>query len=658
MFDVRKNTIYYARHGSHAYGTNIATSDEDFRGVAVAPKSHVMGFAHTFEQQESKGQEDSVIFDLRKFMGLAAECNPNIIEVLFVDDSDVLECTPVGRLLLDHRQQFLSKKAKFTFSGYAVSQLKRIRTHRSYLLSPPDHKPTREEFGLSTRHKITADMMGAMDKLVAEDTGEVDLNVIELVQKEKQYKSAMAAWNSHEKWKKERNAARADTEAKYGFDCYLDDTEFLTENGWKTYDQVGDTEKLGTVDAEGRIQYQRFTERVSKPYSGQIAILHPRHSNCAVTLNHRMLVSAAHRSRNNGYSTSYHPENADWQIASLQDLLEQRRSCFHVRLTGHANEIDYEIDDDKLILLGCYVSEGCVGKRLTDGTASVLRISQKEGGRQSSYMDTLMQKYPCIRRFKSLHKAGEGRSNDCIEHIWTIADRPLARWLEEGCGSGSPNMRLPSWTRELSARQVDLLLDVMVAGDGTDRPHSRVYYTSSKRLADDVQIMCISAGVVSQVWGPYNYEYAPESMYQVYVGNRAETATAHIRKKSQSLTFENVIDSRIVCFTVPNETLVTRRDGKVAMHGNTKHGMHLVRLLRMCREILSGEGVKVRRPDAQELLAIRRGEWSYDQLISWAEKEDLEMQNLYETSTLPVTCDTEMLNDLCVKAHELHWSLQ
>lgn len=308
MFDVRKNTIYYARHGSHAYGTNIATSDEDFRGVAVAPKSHVMGFAHTFEQQEIKGQEDSVIFDLRKFMGLAAECNPNIIEVLFVDDSDVLECTPVGRLLLDNRHHFLSKKAKFTFSGYAVSQLKRIRTHRSYLLSPPDHKPTREEFGLSTRHKITADMMGAMDKLVAEDTGEVDPNVIELVQKEKQYKSAMATWNSHEKWKKERNPIRAEMEEKYGFDC--------------------------------------------------------------------------------------------------------------------------------------------------------------------------------------------------------------------------------------------------------------------------------------------------------------------------------------------------------------KHGSHLVRLLRMCREILSGEGVKVRRPDAQELLAIRRGEWSYDQLISWAEKEDREMESLYATSMLPTSADTERMNDLCVQAHELHWSLQ
>ena len=106
------------------------------------------------------------------------------------------------------------------------------------------------------------------------------------------------------------------------------------------------------------------------------------------------------------------------------------------------------------------------------------------------------------------------------------------------------------------------------------------------------------------------------------------------------------------------ERNAARADTEAQYGYDTKHGMHLVRLLRMCREILSGEGVKVRRPDAQELLAIRRGEWSYDQLISWAEKEDREMESLYATSMLPTSADTERMNDLCVQAHELHWSLQ
>lgn len=220
-FEIEPRTIFLARHGSHAYGTSLPTSDIDLRGAAIPPRSHVTGFAYTFEQNESKvyggAPVDQVIYSLRKFMNLAADCNPNVLEVLFVEDSDIVSTTAEGRILRDNRELFLSKKVKHTFTGYAISQLKRIRTHRSYLLNPPSHKPTREEFGLGTTMKITPDMMGAFDKIVSEGD-EVHPNVMALVQKEKQYKSAMEAWNSYKRWEANRNEARKSLEADYGYD--------------------------------------------------------------------------------------------------------------------------------------------------------------------------------------------------------------------------------------------------------------------------------------------------------------------------------------------------------------------------------------------------------------------------------------------------------
>lgn len=216
-FDVAAHTVYLARHGSLAYGTNIATSDVDIKGFAIAPKSWLLGFAYTFEQDEQREPEDKVVYDIRKFCGLAAECNPNIIEVLFVDDQDVLKMHPAGRLIRENRDLFLSKRAKQKFSGYAMSQLKRIRTHRGYLLSPPTHKPTREEFGLSIDMKITSAMMGAFDK-VRGDGEHVDANVMELVAQEKRYKAALDTWHAHENWKSTRNEKRARLEAEHGYD--------------------------------------------------------------------------------------------------------------------------------------------------------------------------------------------------------------------------------------------------------------------------------------------------------------------------------------------------------------------------------------------------------------------------------------------------------
>lgn len=228
-FDIEPRTIYLARHGSHAYGTNLPDSDIDLRGAAIAPRTHVTGFAYTFEQNESKIQRDEfgnavvdqVIYDLRKFMNLAADCNPNVLEVLFVDDSDIVKITPAGQSLRELRYAFLSKKAKHTFTGYAIHQLKRIRTHRGWLLNPPGAKPERKDFGLPENVKITPDMLGAYDKLVddlKEEGYAPNPNVQEIVGAEKRYHAAMQNWNSYQSWKKQRNPARAELEAKFGYD--------------------------------------------------------------------------------------------------------------------------------------------------------------------------------------------------------------------------------------------------------------------------------------------------------------------------------------------------------------------------------------------------------------------------------------------------------
>lgn len=86
---------------------------------------------------------------------------------------------------------------------------------------------------------------------------------------------------------------------------------------------------------------------------------------------------------------------------------------------------------------------------------------------------------------------------------------------------------------------------------------------------------------------------------------------------------------------------------------DTKHAYHLVRLIRMCREILTDGKVIVKRPDREELLAIRNGAWSYEQLIEFAEKEDKSLNELYATSTaLPKSPDKNKIDELCIKLVE------
>lgn len=222
-FNVEKRTILKVRHGSHAYGLNVETSDVDLKGVCIEPLEYHLGFAKRFEQhiqEASKGHpHDLVIFSFKKFVKLASDCNPNVIEVLFVDEDDVLYVDDFGRELLNFRNNFISKKIKHTFSGYAHSQLKRIKLHREWLLNPPQKMPERSDFGLGHVGSFTKSEIGILESLQRDERlDSLNPDLVSLYLREKAYKNAKLQWDQYENWKKSRNPTRAELEAKYGFD--------------------------------------------------------------------------------------------------------------------------------------------------------------------------------------------------------------------------------------------------------------------------------------------------------------------------------------------------------------------------------------------------------------------------------------------------------
>jgi predicted nucleotidyltransferase len=153
--------------GSHLYGTATETSDVDERGVFLAPERYWLGFLDRVEQVEDKKQ-DKVFYEFRKFLKLTLDCNPNMVELLFVPEDKWLNHSDEWFDVLKVRDAFLSKKAKHTFSGYAHSQLKRLKNHKRW-----------------------------MDGFVPTD------------------KSEREAW---ELWKKNRNPERFALEEKFGYD--------------------------------------------------------------------------------------------------------------------------------------------------------------------------------------------------------------------------------------------------------------------------------------------------------------------------------------------------------------------------------------------------------------------------------------------------------
>jgi predicted nucleotidyltransferase len=141
-----ENCLLRVVAGSNAYGTALPTSDWDERGIFVDKQERILLPFEKLELVEFS-KDDIVYYELSKYMPLLLAQNPNVIELLWTDPKDVLFKSELGNLLIENRANFLCKKVKDSYVGYATGQLKRIKGHNKWLNNPqPEKEPEQKDF--------------------------------------------------------------------------------------------------------------------------------------------------------------------------------------------------------------------------------------------------------------------------------------------------------------------------------------------------------------------------------------------------------------------------------------------------------------------------------------------------------------------------------
>jgi uncharacterized protein len=123
--DLRPYVLYRCRVGSHAFGLATDDSDDDIRGIYLPPaRLHWSLFKLPEQLDFAEDGKDEVYWELEKFLKLALKANPNVLETLWTPL--VLHADDLAQRLRGMRKAFLSRHLYKTYSGYVLSQFRRM----------------------------------------------------------------------------------------------------------------------------------------------------------------------------------------------------------------------------------------------------------------------------------------------------------------------------------------------------------------------------------------------------------------------------------------------------------------------------------------------------------------------------------------------------
>ena len=328
-------------------------------------------------------------------------------------------------------------------------------------------------------------------------------------------------------------------------DCHDAETEALTKRGWVKYDQIRKDDKVLSFDPETECAvWDDIQSVIVRGHDGEMVDIKCQSLDASVTPNHRIL----HKSRN------WKKQWGDWGYAQAGNLPPR----FKVPVSAQIQNEGVALSDDQISLAGWILTDGSIYHK---GNSPKITLYQSKDGaeinRLVSALDLTVRKSVRARKIMSVC----GR--DLVkppkdQHEWTFnadSSRKILGWLpRKGI--------LPAWTHDLNERQFSILLDALVAGDGTwdgvsPKDKNVAVLHGTEQFLSSVQAVAVMHG-----WNA-RLSVAREKDYRLNLCNRstiqAERGVAVSRREYKGIVW---------CLTVPHSNFMVRRNGAAHFSGN------------------------------------------------------------------------------------------
>lgn len=317
--------------------------------------------------------------------------------------------------------------------------------------------------------------------------------------------------------------------------CLSEDTEILTDRGFLGIDDMKKTDKVVNYYMDGTIKYIPPKRIIQYKYSGDMVSLEGKQISQLITPEHKVL---------------YKTRKGKDTVCQAQDLLPfngDNLNRLNFISTCKQDFIEpYPISDNEIKLASWFITEGSYIK-----DSGRYRLSQSNK-RNPEYVDEI----DALIEYFGLHP-----------HIWIDKPSCVKQWtfntIDKVFVSKLFYKDIPrEWLNGFNQRQLNLLLDTLLKGDGSKTTSLKYYKgwrehfkftTISESLANNFQELALKCGIQASVkkYGNVYYVFLQKQKY------------AHA-----SLTEVKPYIGRVWCVETTSGFIIIRRNNKVSITGN------------------------------------------------------------------------------------------
>jgi len=365
-------------------------------------------------------------------------------------------------------------------------------------------------------------------------------------------------------------------------ECFDENTEVFTDSGFKTFKEANQNNcKIGCYNPNNnQLEYHMPLDYIEKEYNGDMIHFNARNIDVLVTPGHEMWATKekmingkkdwlpyskvkAEDIYNNSGTLHRFKCRLDWQGKSLET----------VDVLGKQIPI-------KLYLkfLGYLITEGCLTSN------NVINFVQTINSDCCEDMKNVMSEFASYfdREVKSRIIDHNNNHNFKVkpQDQWSgnIYHKELNKYftnlISSNDDSHSWNKVVPDFVMGLNKELLTVFLNVCVLGDGSHvlgkKYMSYRFYTSSKRLAEQIYEIAFKVGYSPSISSRKRHKDKHDEIMLGWTdspdgSNPNFYNNSNVKHKKVSKVAYN---GKVYCFTVPTGLIVTRRNGRIGIHGN------------------------------------------------------------------------------------------